>query len=1196
MGKTQFTVMQQAAIDTRNKNILVSAAAGSGKTSVLVERIIERVLDDNNPVDIDRILVMTFTRAAAAQMKEKILNAINEKRNLNPGDKNLNKQYTLVHNANIMTIDSFCMGLVRNHFGEINLSPDFRMADEGEMRLLQQDVLESVLEDMYENGSEEFLKMTEIFASKKSDSNIEDLVLSLYKYAQSYPDPSEWLDGCTKEYTNENSVWLDQFVKRKKKELNNVRRILDEAGDLCTSEYGPLPYLENIEADIEFIDSLSSFNTYEELYDKCVEYTEYKFSALKRVASLKEGQASEEEIAERSRLKDRVQEMRNAQKKAVTDLITTVSVSSPEDIKNGMLMMASPVNELVSLVKVFTDAFNNKKRERNIVDFNDIEHMCLEILKKGEDTTAAEYREFFDEIYVDEYQDSNFVQEEILNLIAKRDENIGNVFMVGDVKQSIYGFRMAKPELFVNKYNRFDTYPTEGKDVRIDLSDNFRSRREVLASVNNLFMNIMDTEHGGIEYDNAAALHPGKEYIDTGIDYTTELNLLIKDEDADDKTSEALMVAGRIKELVKNGLIEKDGEARRIKYSDIVILLRTGKGWDNIFMRTLEEQGIPVFVTSSTGYFESMEIRTILNFLKVIDNPLQDIPLAAVMMSVIGNFSEEETAIIRGAFREGYLYEALNSYFDTYCSEEDEAGSIGCKIKEFLNLIDYYRKKAEYTAVSDILTEIIDGDYGRIIKAMPGGAKRYANLNMLLKKALEYGKTSYKGIFHFNRYIEAIRKYDIDYGEANISDENDDTVRIMSIHKSKGLEFPICFLCGMNKGFNMMDTRAAVLTDSAYGIATDVIDVNRRIKTKSLFKTVVAWKKQDEIIAEEMRVLYVAMTRAKEKLIMTGVVKDENVLTDALVTSEKAKSYLDLYTCAADRGLVEGINLKFINVEELIDDAVAEAVETEVNRNRVLSIIYGKDYARTDSGEADKGLSSESDEADAENAASDRYMEEMIRNRLEFEYPYEDRGAVKLSVSELKHKSDKVTDAEAAEDNEVTKHLYDGYEPGQVSKGALHGTAVHRMFEIWDYNRPATEESVDEFLGYVKDEGLIEEELYELVRKDEIMDFISSDIAARMGEADRAGELFREQPFVICHDPDNPESMLIQGIIDAYFIEDGKIVLVDYKTDRGKSEKQLVEDHGTQLGYYAEALKRLLHMEIKESVIYSTFLKKSICI
>lgn len=1188
MAKPVFTDNQQLAIDLRDRNILVSAAAGSGKTAVLVERIIRRILDENRPVDIDRILVMTFTRAAAAQMKEKILNAINEKRSINPHDRNLNKQYALVHNANIMTIDSFCMNVVRNHFGEIGLSPDFRMADEGEMRLLKQDVLEEVIEARYEGGGDDFLRMTEVFASKKTDTAIEDLVLSLYTYSQSYPDPQLWLDMCTRDYSDfsreSEPEWLKAYEKLIRTELERVRTRLDEAGDMCRQEFGPLPYLNAIENELELTDSLLGFRDYPELYEKCIEQKDYTYEKLKPVRIPKEGEATLEEIEERTAKKEMVKSIRDICKEQVQSVLTSVCAINFEELKNGMSMMKSHIGELVSLTGDFASQFGAKKREKNIVDFNDIEHMCLEILRNGEDTTALEYRDFFEEIYVDEYQDSNLVQEEILGLISKRDENKGNVFMVGDVKQSIYGFRMAKPEIFVGKYDRFGEYVSNNenndgskpeRDIRICLSDNFRSRKEVLSSVNNVFSKIMSRDFCGIEYDDAAALHPGKTYTDSESDYTTELNLMIKDKEADERESEALLVANRIKEMVGTFLIEDEGEMRPLKYSDIVILLRTAKGWDNTFMSILEGQGIPVFVTSQAGYFESMEIITILNFLRIIDNPLQDIPLAAVMMSVIGNFSEEEVALIRAAFKNGCLYEALVNYSNI--SDGNVPELLRKKTEDFLNNLNGYRIKAGYMSVAEILTEIIDGEYGKIIRAMPGGAKKYANLNMLLRKASEYGKTSYKGIFHFNRYIEALRKYDIDYGEANISDENADTVRIMSIHKSKGLEFPVCFVCGMGKKINKTDVRTAVLTDPEYGIAADFIDIDRRLKSKSPFKAVVSKKKEAEIIAEEMRVLYVAMTRAKEKLIMTGTVRDEEAICSTMLTIDHANSYLDMCTLASDNGNIPEINICFKTVEDLIDDAVAEGISAEVNRKCLVDIVLGEEGAC------------------AELKPSDEYerLKKILTDRFNYKYPYEDRGNVKVSVSELKHRSETAEDMDSREDAAPVKYEY---EPGQNNKAALHGTAVHRIFELWDYSLEPDRESVDRFLKYVDDEKLMEDDLLELVRADEIYAFVSSDIAARMADAYKRGELYREQPFVISDNPEDPDSPLVQGIIDAYFIEDGKIVLVDYKTDRGKNESQLAGDHSTQLAYYSKALSRLLHLDVKESIIYSTFLKKSIVI
>lgn len=634
---------------------------------------------------------------------------------------------------------------------------------------------------------------------------------------------------------------------------------------------------------------------------------------------------------------------------------------------------------------------------------------------------------------------------------------------------------------------------------------------------------------------------------------------------------------------MQNMLVEDsscEGGKRPLKYSDIVILFRTLKNWDTVFRDVLESQGIPVFITSSVGYFEALEVKTILNFLKIVDNPLQDIPFAQVMMSVIGDFSEEDVALIRSEFKDGYLYEAFINYFNTHCTGENVTNGTLCeKVISFNEKINEYRKKSEYLSVSEILTEIIDGEYGNIIKALPGGKKKFANLNMLLMKAIEYGKTSYKGIFQFNRYIETIRKYEIDYGEANLSDENDDTVRIMSIHKSKGLEFPVCFVSGISKQINFKDTNAAVLTDGQFAIATDIIDIERRVKSKSLFKDAIAKKKHTEIIAEELRLLYVAMTRAKEKLILTGTVKDEKTLTESLVTLENITSYLDMYILASDNGVVDDIRLSYYTQKDLIDDAVKESIGNEALRAELIRLIAGE---------------SEFKEYDNE-----------IAKRLEFSYPYEDKGYVKLGVSQIMHNSQKPINAENSDYAESTAYIYEETNEDEAydketssnnSRGALHGTAVHRILEIWDYSREVTHESVRDFLKYAEDEMLMEEELFGIVNEDEIYNFLTSDIAKRMKEADERGELRREQPFVICDDENDPESMLVQGVIDAFFFEDDMIVLVDYKTNNVKTEKALKDKYKIQLDYYAKALKRMLNKEIKESVIYSTVLNRCISI
>lgn len=1223
MADVKFTLMQSEAISLRDKNILVSAAAGSGKTAVLVERIIQRVLDSDNPIDIDRILVMTFTKAAAAQMKEKILKAIDEKLRENPEDEHIQKQYVLVHNASIMTIDSFCMSVVKNHFEEIGISPDFRMADEGEIRLLKQDVLEDVLEKYYEEGDEEFLNMTEVLSLGKTDQKLEDIIFDLYTFSQSYPVPFEYLDNCDNEYRNisvdgfDHIKWVNQYANQTISTLKNLYKKLDEAANYCNYEFGPKAYEPGVEEVIKVIDKLlinkGSDNepTYSRLYENALSISDEKIGAIGRLSLPKEGTIPDEELAERAKLKDKVAAIRKEAKESVEATIKELTANSPEDVVSSMKLMSSTISMLIKVTKDFTLALNEKKRSKNVADFNDVAHFCLEILKNGKDTTAREYSEFYKEIYIDEYQDSSLLQEELLKYLA-RDEH--KLFMVGDVKQSIYGFRLARPQIFVDKYNKYADVSKKDteSDIRIDLSHNFRSRNEVLESVNSVFEYAMTKELGGIEYDEAAKLRLGANYKELDVDNTTELNMMIKSDDVNDREAEAYMVARRIKDLMANHRVEDGSEnGRPLKYSDIAILLRSSKGWDNVFMNILENEGIPVHVASAQGYFLSFEIKILLEYLKIIDNPLQDIPLTAVMLSVIGGFTEEELSIIRGANKEGYLFDSLIKYKETYNDTGDESSILSSHIEKFVERLNYYRRKSEYNSVEEMLTEIIDDEYGRIIAAMPNGKKRTANLNMLLNQAKEYGKTSFKGIFHFNRYIEALKKYDIDFGEANILDETDDTVRIVTVHKSKGLEYPVVFLCGMSKKFNTMDLSKTVLTDSEYGLATDVIDIKRRVKYPLLFKGLIKNKKKIELISEELRLLYVAMTRAKEKLIMTGVVKDEEEIDESNIDQVKINSYLDVYkyayglnksktTSEPDSGAInidDAIRTSYVTAEDITVEKTFEESGLMARRERLLSIL-------------NKNASKNTENEDAFDAISD------IIYCINYEYPYQsEKKAVKISVSELKHRSyetSETSDSTLFSDFEdeinaigTSNTISSEEQANSHSKkdnsseptfGALHGSAVHRVFELWDYTRYESRESVESFLKYIEEEKLMEDELMGIVNVDEILAFVTSDIAKRMKIASFNDNLYREQPFVISEDLEDPESTLIQGIIDAYFYEDDEIVLVDYKTDKGKTAEKLIADHKIQLDYYADALERMLGTKVKEKIIYSTELKKSIAI
>lgn len=1213
----KFTQEQQKAISLRNRNILVSAAAGSGKTAVLVERIIQRVMDEKRPVDIDRLLVMTFTKAAADQMRERILQAIEEKRRENPFDRHLQKQSALVHNAKITTIHGFCLDVIRNHFYEIDLDPDFRVGDEGECRLMKQDVLEAVLESAYEEGDQEFLMMTESLAAKKNDFALEGMILKLHEFSMSYPKQEEWLRHCQEMYQNieengfEELFWVRDLVKSIKIQLGDLLERLRGLLAAADSKDGPYMYRDALRSDIALVEELCRADGFVAMQEG---FYSLSFAVLGR--EKKSGNFVDPQK------KDAVQEGRNRVKKLLQKLSDDYFQETPAQAAALMRECVSNVRALTKVTLAFSKAYSAAKREKKLVDFNDLEHLCLEILEKGEETTAKEYRDFFEEIYVDEYQDSNLVQETLLNAISKKKPQAYNLFMVGDVKQSIYRFRLARPTLFMEKY---DTYTEEESDCqRIDLHHNFRSRKEVLDAVNEIFGHIMKKELGNIAYDDAAALYYGADYpaAEAG-QAQAELLLLASDEEIPDRELEAKAIAKRINGLVRTQRIwdKKEQRFRPARYSDIVILLRTNKGWDETFKNVLAAEGIPVHVASSTGYFSAMEIRTILEFLRVIDNPLQDIPLAASMRSPFGDFTDEELAVIRSKTKAGSLYEALCGFG----GKEQVNAVLTKKIEAFLERLAHYRKKSAYTPVYYLLLEMIEGEYGSLVLAMTGGKRRRANLNMLLKKAEDYGKTSYKGLFHFVRYIEFLQKYEVDFGEANLLDENDDTVRIMSIHKSKGLEFPICFVAGMSKRINYQDARAGVVLDVDYGIGMDRVDTKLRTKRPTLLKKAAAQKLVQESLAEEMRIFYVALTRAEEKIIMTGVVKEpEKKLAEEPILS-LAASFLDFFVYAKQKaGELASVKTDCSGVMELSEQEVGEAISREAVREELMGLLR---IGRNVCAREEMSVCANDGEAADDRAVGPTPFQKELCERLQFTYPYEERpdSFAKVSVSELKKRS---MILRASEDQELPaqeKLLYEEppivpYIPKFIQEDAsfetpptMHGTAFHRMLELWDYGSPVDEKSVGAYFGKVLADKRMERELYEAVSTTEVTAFLRTDLASRMGRAALGGALYREQPFVIGIEESLIEAIagqgeavlegqafqaetliLVQGIIDAYFIEDGALVIVDYKTDKLKTSGELADRYGAQLNYYAYALAKLTGFPVKEKVIYSSYLNRVI--
>ena len=1270
----KFTPEQQRVIELHNSNILVSAAAGSGKTAVLVERIIRMICDGEHPADIDRLLIVTFTNAAAAEMRERIAAGITARLEADPGNEHIQKQSALLHNAQITTIDSFSLFLIRNHFNEIGLDPDFRVADEGEIKLLQKEVLAQLLEDAYAGqfvpeAPEQFHACVEYFCPGGRESVLEQHILNLSRYAGSFPWPEEWLEERKNDYAAGDmealvhSDYGQYLTERVNRTVEGCLEKLREVKRLCELPDGPYMYGELTEAEIEQLERLTSCKDLEEQAAKIPAVT------FARLPSKKDDSV---DPAKRELAKA----IRNSVKDTLSDLSESYFKTPLELAVEQGKACREPLRILLDLVLEFDRRLLAAKQERHLIDFSDMEHYALQILLKREKVeetgsigtdraktkyrivpsdVAMEYRQYFQEILIDEYQDSNLVQEYLLSAISGEEEGRYNRFMVGDVKQSIYKFRLARPELFLEKY---DTYQETGDLCRIDLAKNFRSRIQVVDAVNGVFSRIMSREIGGIAYDDKAALYPGAVYpAQEDPAYGSELLLIRKPEKGEREESgigeqhaegagvlvdydnvrqlEALAIAARIKQL-KGSLqvMEKSaGELRPVRYSDMVILLRTTSGWDEEFKKILEQQGIPVYITSKTGYFGALEVQELLQFLRVLDNPRQDIPLFGVMQSVFGGFTQEEIAQIRSG-GEGHsrkrmtLYEALKEVAQSGRTVEEgeeisagesagEEAELSQKADTFLQRIGHYRDLTPFTSIRDLLQRILDDyDYLNYVTALPAGSKRRANVEMLLTKASAFEKTSYFGLFHFIRYMEQLEKYDVDYGEADTLDENADVVRIMSIHKSKGLEFPVVFVSGLSKRFNMQDANQSLIVDMDLGVAVDYVDSVRRIKNKTLRRAVLSAKMKEDNLAEELRVLYVALTRAREKLILTAVLdKADEKWELAQMTGQERLTYLDFCEAGSYMDFLlpilpqTGIAVKTLRTEDLAVEELREQLRMGDRREQLRLIACGETTLTGDPEENERKLM-------------------YLRERFAYQYPHPglQKLYTKTTVSELKI-------AAMAEKDEAAFHTFEEkevvpYIPGfrreqEKVSGAVRGNAFHRTMELLDFTYLFTESGLftgcpnnyeeyrrgldknrlqnrlEEFLQRETISLRLTEEYAKAVSLPKILNFLEQELAYRMWRAQEQGLLYREQPFVLGIDakrldPDLPEGekVLIQGIIDVFFIEDGEIVLLDYKTDVIDSLEALWNRYNVQIQYYEEALTKLMQMPVKERILYSFYLEK----
>ncbi len=1163
---------QQKVIDARNHTLLVSAAAGSGKTAVLVERIIQQVIQDKR--NIDEILVVTFTNAAAAEMRERVLKAIEAQLKENPADLHLQLQTTLIHNAQITTIDSFCLQVLRNNFYQIEgLEPSFRIADTGELELLKQDICKQIMEKQYQSEDAHFFAFAESYGNVRSDQPIYDMILQLYQYSQSKPWPMKWLDAIESDYQIKtikemcNTKWAKSLGTYFRCAIDAFLKKNQLACAIIKSEGGPYPYQEAILADRDFLENVSHADTLEELSEHIVSYNPVKLGSCR----------SKEIDVEK---KERVQEIRNQLKDQIKKWKEQFFFIPLEEQIELITESREIMHVLVTLTKDFSKEFEAAKKRQNIVDFSDVEHYALQILVEEETLrptkAAQEYQEQFQEIMIDEYQDSNDVQETLLRAVsrvaAEGELRRENIFMVGDVKQSIYRFRLARPELFIEKYQSFGG--TGSQRERINLDRNFRSRQEIVDITNTVFEKIMQADLGNVSYDNRAFLVRGAEDSkDPEGDYKPELYFLNSERESSIPKAEfeARMIAGRVQTM-----IEKQ-EIGDLRYSDIVILLRSLTDAP-VYQKVFDEVGIPLVVTSKTGYFAAYEVQLILDFLKLIDNRKQDFALTSVMKSYFGKFTSEELAVIRAEEPGSFFYEAVEQY-----GQRDE------KTRKFLEFLDSYRKLVNYTPIH-LLIETIYKETGiyYYMSALPGGEQRKANLDMLLEKAMAYEATSYHGLYNFNRYIQQLQEYEIDFAEAETTSEQDSAVRLMTIHKSKGLEFSVVFVSGLGKNFNTTDQKSKLICHPEFGVGLKYRDRQRHFESDTIMRRAIALETRKENLGEELRVLYVALTRAKKKLFLVGSGKIDKIEP---LYEEKMDFYQKLNAVSYLSWLVPVF--KSMKQYSILDYSEEDLISDSVNR---MESVLKKRVVL--------------DEMLSDPLTDDRKINEILS--FQYPFPLSDRKQ-KLSVSEIKHfyqkKREELAEMTSAESVFSQETSLASYTPRFISdqtpeSAAQYGTAMHRFLECLDYQKiPDTDIRVfvEQSIESLFEKGKINQEIRQRLHPEILAEFLESETARTMRKAAKEGKLIREQPFVMALDSreiwqETPnETVLTQGIIDVFWFDEEGITILDYKTDHIQTVEELENRYKIQMKLYCQAVSRCFpDIPIKEAILYSLSLNEKI--
>lgn len=1239
----KWTKEQETAITCKDKNLLVSAAAGAGKTAVLVERIMRRILDEEKPIDVDRLLVVTFTNAAAQEMKDRIARELMARQKEDRYNKNLQRQLLLLGKSSISTLHSFCLDLIRQNYyllslpGGLVLDPHFRIIDDTEAALLKLEVLERVFEERYALEEDGFLKLVECFGGERDDRTLQDLVLKIYDFSRSHPEPALWLAALPQSFrSNIEDVsvqelflnLIDSIIQALEEAIFN----LGEAEKLCGSPHGPAIYLSNLQQERELLQQiLSRFVKADKgahWQDLLESLGELKFNSLKP--------CRDKEVD--TEIKNEVLALRDNAKEIIKKIQKEFCIRTPQDYLKDMREMYPLMDSLCLLVTDFNNEYLKAKLGRNKLDFADLEHFALKLLETGEDRSgqpaaiAERLRERFVEVMVDEYQDINCVQEAILQLVSKGKES-GNLFMVGDVKQSIYGFRLAEPGLFLAKYNQFAESDTasDATAEKIVLSSNFRSRNVIVNGVNFIFRQIMGAKIGGIAYNRDAELIYGAVYPEANEVVSLEAGAIEmhiiekgkgKENDTEEQTAttneedttedpdavqlEARLIGKKIQALLEEKHIF-DRELniyRSIQYSDIVILMRSVKSSAPLYLEEFSRMAIPAYAEIGTGYLGAQEIQIMLALLKLIDNPRQDIPLAAVLRSPIIGLTPDELADIRIALPKGDFYNAVR------LAARRNRGELGSKLREFLKNLRSWRTFSRHHSLVELVWLIYrQTGYYDYTGALPGGRQRQANLRALQDRAKQYEETSMKGLFKFLRFLEELEEKNQDLGAARPLGEKENVVRIMSIHKSKGLEFPVVILAGAGKRFNRQDLREDILVDKDLGLGPVWVDCEKRLKYPTLARIAVKNKLRRELLAEEIRILYVAMTRARESLIMVGVINDISAKLKkwqritGLTQLELPSGFLSSADCFLDwlgpclirhrsgqviAGLLKmrSSSIKIIDedsskwdihfwnpqlLQEQLDETKREANEKLNNIENLLPL------------DEDSGFGG------------------FVEGRLSWQYPNSMLANIpaKLSVTEIKNRIQQNMQDNSADQlfnyerkfTQRPKFLQEGQGLSAEEKGS----ALHLVMRHLDLNASLNEDNIRKQAELMVQKEIISPIQYDNLSYQDMADFFQSALGKRIRSSPR---VIREMPFMIMlpaaqilNNPDLPleEKILVQGTIDCLFEEHDRYIIVDYKTDKVVKEEisGFKERYRMQLDLYGYAVETIMKKTVCEKILYS---------